>query len=43
LADRTKFTKIPTSVYGKSYPKGYENAIASISPEEIIKKVKSNL
>lgn len=43
LADRTKFTKIPTSVYGKSYPKEYENAIASISPEEIIKKVKSNL
>lgn len=43
LADRTKFPKIPTSVYGKTYPKGYENAIASISPEEIITKVKSYL
>ncbi|MEZ4796938.1 MAG: glycosyltransferase family 9 protein [Flavobacteriaceae bacterium] len=43
LADRNKFPKIPTSVYGKKYPKGYENAIASISPEEIIAKVKSYL
>lgn len=40
MADRTEYPKIPTSVYGKKYPKGYENAIASISPEEIITKVK---
>jgi ADP-heptose:LPS heptosyltransferase len=43
LADRVKFPKIPTSVYGNKYPKGYEHAITSISPEEIITKVKSYL
>ncbi|MCB0461635.1 MAG: glycosyltransferase family 9 protein [Flavobacteriaceae bacterium] len=43
LADRTQYPKIPTSVYGNKYPKGYENAIASISPKEIIAKVKSYL
>mgnify|MGYP002630905781 FL=1 len=42
-ADRTKFPKIPTSVYGNKYPKEYELAIATISPNEIIVKVKSVL
>jgi ADP-heptose:LPS heptosyltransferase len=43
VADRQKFPKIPTSVYGNKYPKDYEGAIGSISPEEIIHKVKSFL
>jgi ADP-heptose:LPS heptosyltransferase len=43
LSDRTRFPKIPTSVYGKTHPKGYENAIASISAEEIVSKVISYL
>lgn len=43
MADRTKFPKIPTSVYGNKYPKEYERAIASILPNEIIVKVKSML
>ncbi|MGE5944159.1 MAG: glycosyltransferase family 9 protein [Flavobacteriales bacterium] len=39
LADRNEFPKIPTSVYGNKYPKGYENATGSISPETIINKI----
>lgn len=41
LADRSKFPKIPTSVYGNKCPEGYENAMRSISPEQIISKIKS--
>lgn len=40
LADREKFPKIPTSVYGKNYPNGYEKAIETITPEEILSKVR---
>lgn len=39
LADRSKYREIPTSVYGNKYPENYENAIASIKPEDVIKKV----
>lgn len=39
LADREKYPKIPTSVYGNKYSKGYENAAGSISVESIIEKV----
>ena len=39
LADRTKFPKIPTSVYGNKLPQGYEQAINSISPEHICSKL----
>jgi ADP-heptose:LPS heptosyltransferase len=42
-ADRTKFPKIPTSVYGNKFPKDYERAIASISPKEIVAKIKMSL
>ncbi|NNF75198.1 MAG: glycosyltransferase family 9 protein [Flavobacteriaceae bacterium] len=38
LPDRTKFPLIPTSIYGNKVPKGYEDAIASIKPEEIISR-----
>ena len=41
LADREQFPKIPTSVYGNKYPKNYKEAIASISPEKVIEKIKS--
>ena len=40
LSDHYKYPKIPTSIYGKRYPKGYENAMASISVEEILSAVK---
>lgn len=43
LADRTKFPKIPTSVYGNKHPKDYETAIETISPNDIVSKIKSLL
>ncbi len=39
LADRSKYPLIPTSVYGKTYPEGYENCAGSISPQTIIDKI----
>lgn len=39
LADKNKFPKIPTSVYGNTYPQGYESAAGSISPKTIIDKI----
>lgn len=39
LADRAKFPLIPTSIYGNKFPKAYENAITTISPEMIIENV----
>ena len=39
LSDRVKFPLIPTSVYGNTYPKGYENAIKTISSDVILKKI----
>jgi ADP-heptose:LPS heptosyltransferase len=41
LADRNKYPKIPTSIYGNKYPEDYKEASGSISPEVIIKKVES--
>jgi len=43
LADRKKFPKIPTSVYGNLYPEAYANAAGSISPETVVKKIISIL
>jgi len=43
LADRNIFPKIPTSVYGNSFPEGYEKVFSSITPEHILKKIKSIL
>ena len=41
LSDRNKFPKIPTSVYGNTYPENYKEASRSISPKTIIEKIKS--
>src|SRR5690606_7834232 len=41
IADRNKFPKIPTSIYGNTYPKGYEHAAGSILPKIIIDKIKT--
>jgi ADP-heptose:LPS heptosyltransferase len=43
LANRTKYPLVPTSVYGNSYPDGYEKAIETISPNAIVEKVLSVL
>lgn len=41
LPDLDKYPKIPTSIYGNTYPEGYEKATASIAPLKIIEKIKS--
>jgi ADP-heptose:LPS heptosyltransferase len=43
LSDQKKYPKIPTSIYGNSYPKEYENAMQTISVESIIKTVQDLL
>ena len=43
LADRDEYPLIPTSVYGNKLPDGYENAISTISPTVIAKKVEEIL
>jgi len=41
--DKSRYPKVPTSVYGNKYPKEYEQAIGTISPETIISKIKERL
>ncbi|GBF18528.1 lipopolysaccharide core heptosyltransferase RfaQ [Arenibacter sp. NBRC 103722] len=43
LADREQFPLIPTSVYGNKYPPGYENAMRSIAPENVLSKIEEIL
>ena len=43
LPDRNLFPLLPTSVYGKKFPKGYDKAIGTIEPAQIIDKIKSVL
>ncbi len=43
LADRKQFPKIPTSVYGNTYPEGYEEVFNTITPEMIISKIETAL
>ena len=40
LIDKNRYPKIPTSIYGNKSPEEYKQAINSITPEEIIKKIK---
>ena len=39
LPDREQYPLIPTSVYGKTCPKDYENAMRSIPPETVVEKM----
>jgi len=41
LANREQFPLIPTSIYGNTFPEGYQDAIRSITPQEIITKAES--
>ena len=43
LSDRKMFPLIPTSIYGNVYPKNYENAIASIPENKVLKAIKNNI
>ena len=36
VSDREKFPKIPTSAYGKKIPKGYQDVMRTIDPNEVI-------
>ncbi|MEH6408729.1 MAG: glycosyltransferase family 9 protein, partial [Leeuwenhoekiella sp.] len=42
-SDRQQFPLIPTSVYGKKVPPGYENAMRTISPKKIVNRIKQIL
>ena len=39
LSDRSQYPRIPTSVYGNTFPEGYENAMKSISVEKVLQKI----
>lgn len=39
LADNSKYPLVPTSVYGNNYPTEYENAMETITPNEVVNKV----
>jgi ADP-heptose:LPS heptosyltransferase len=43
LADRFKYPKIPTSIYGNTFPEGYELAIETIPVKSVLEAVNSNL
>ena len=43
LSDRVKYPKIPTSIYGNSFPEGYELAIETIPVKSVLEAVNSNL
>lgn len=43
LANRIKFPKIPTSVYGNSLPDGYQGVFSTITPDDIIEKARTIL
>lgn len=42
-SDREKYPFLPTSVYGNKKVEGYEDAMRSIEPETIIRKIKKEL
>ncbi|WP_345141444.1 glycosyltransferase family 9 protein [Flavobacterium ginsengiterrae] len=42
-ADRNKYPKLPTSVYGNKIVEGYEDAMRTISPEKIVNSIQSKL
>lgn len=42
-ADRGLYPKLPTSVYGNKKVKGYENAMRTIHPEEVVAKIEEKL
>ena len=39
-ADRNRYPKIPTSVYGNKQVEGYEEAMRTISADEVVEKIK---
>jgi ADP-heptose:LPS heptosyltransferase len=43
MADRSRYPAIPTSVYGKSMPAGYEAVMETIAPAEVAGKIEELL
>lgn len=43
LSNRGKYPSIPTSIYGNKYPSGYEEAMETILPETIFKRIQEIL
>ncbi len=41
LSNRKKYPKIPTSIYGNKYPKGYDVVMESIDYKKVVKKIES--
>ena len=39
IPDRTAYPLLPTSIYGNKFPEGYEHAIASTTPQQIVEKI----
>jgi len=40
MANREEYPLIPTSIYGNTFPKGYEHAIETITPQQVFEKIK---
>ncbi|UZH56616.1 glycosyltransferase family 9 protein [Salinimicrobium tongyeongense] len=43
LPNLQKYPAIPTSIYGKDIPKGYEEVMRSIPPQKVVEKIKELL
>ncbi|WP_264531807.1 glycosyltransferase family 9 protein [Flavobacterium sp. N502540] len=43
VSDRNQYPKLPTSVYGNKIVDGYEDAMRSISPKDIVKKIQLSI
>ncbi|MCC9017804.1 glycosyltransferase family 9 protein [Flavobacterium lipolyticum] len=43
ISDRNQYPKLPTSVYGNKIVEGYEDAMRSISPKDIVKKIQLSI
>jgi len=43
VSDREKFPQLPTSVYGNKIVAGYENAMRTIAPEQVVAKIETLL
>ncbi len=43
LSDREKYPLIPTSVYGNKFPEGYNRAMETIAPEQVIQRIREVL
>ncbi|WP_264525838.1 glycosyltransferase family 9 protein [Flavobacterium sp. N502536] len=42
-SDRNQYPKLPTSVYGNKIVEGYEDAMRSISPKDIVEKIQLSI